>query len=600
MSQQVEKVYREYYNKFVDLVESDDFYNFVIANIGAGRKKISFYHKKRDKKIDDRWITQIEDCIVELDSIIRNPRRFIVQEDEIVPIEKARRITNESVRHLAQHTNLIAKVDPKGNVTPNEILNVYREESFDIYENRFIYTLLKRVLEFVETRRNVLFAVTEDEEIAELGMEGNFVNTDENVSYKVEISAHQTQSMLETDTKHMNAFARIDRLDRILKGFMLSPFAKSMKGSVPVRPPIMRTNVILKDPNFKKCLMLWQFIETYNEIGYSIDSINEYKQLDEQSVFALYNTLALNYMCLKKNADSDEEYDTHRKQRQIKPKFIKNIIEEIVEDYNVTETEVRKVFLDEITRAAKKREKDDSVVEEAIKNALEADKAERLAIEKARREEEARLAEIEKKRIEKEKQKERLRIEREEAARKRKEEREKLQKQRAIEKEKERQKLLAQREKEKAAARKAKELEKAKEKAKKEKEKAKLRELAIKEKEKAKAKERAQKEREKAKAKEKALREKEKAKALALKEKEKAKALALKEKEKAKAKAQKEKEKNKIALKKDSAKSKQNNTRENADISESGAPVIGGQSDDLKTDFIQMIPESILKADDNK
>ena len=124
MSQQVEKVYREYYNKFVDLVESDDFYNFVIANIGAGRKKISFYHKKRDKKIDDRWITQIEDCIVELDSIIRNPRRFIVQEDEIVPIEKARRITNESVRHLAQHTNLIAKVDPKGNVTPNEILNV--------------------------------------------------------------------------------------------------------------------------------------------------------------------------------------------------------------------------------------------------------------------------------------------------------------------------------------------------------------------------------------------------------------------------------------------------------------------------------------------
>ena len=29
----------------------------------------------------------------------------------------------------------------------------------------------------------------------------------------------------------------------------------------------MRTNVILKEPNFKKALTLWQFIETYNVSG---------------------------------------------------------------------------------------------------------------------------------------------------------------------------------------------------------------------------------------------------------------------------------------------------------------------------------------------
>lgn len=567
MSQQVEKIYREYYDKFVNLVESDDFYNFVIANIGAGRKKISFYHKKKDKKIDDRWISQIEDCIVELDNIIRNPRRFIVQEDEIVPIEKARRITNESVRHLAQHTNMIARVDDAGGVTPNEILNVYREESFDIYENRFIYTLLRKVAEFVETRRNVLFAVTEDEEIAELGMEGTFMNNEESVSYKVKISSQKAQSLLDADTKHMNAFARIDRLDRIIKGFLGSPFAKSMKGSVPVRPPIMRTNVILKDPNFKKCLVLWQFIETYNEIGYTIDLINEYKQLDEQSVFALYNTLALNYMCLKQNADSDDEYDTNKKRRQIKPKFVTNIIEEIVENYDVTETEVKKVFLDEISRAARKREKDDAVVAEAIKAALAADKEERLAIEKARKEEEARLAELERQRIAKEKAKEAARLERERKAEEARKAREKAAKQRELErarkakqkelekerakakalKEKERAKLLAQKEKERIAAQKAKEKERAKAAELRAKEKEKEKAAAAKQREKERAIAAALKEKEKAKEAALKAREKEKAQALAQKEKEKAQAAALKAKEKAKADAQKAREKAKAA-----------------------------------------------------
>ena len=564
MSQQIDKVYKEYFDKFVSTIESDDFYNYVLENIGAGSKKISFYHKKKDKKIDERWIEQIEDCIVPLDTIIRNPRRFIVQEDEIVPIEKARRITNESVRHLAQHTNLIARVDGDS-VTPNEILNVYREESFDIYENRFIYTLLGKVMQFVETRRNVLFAVTDDEEIAELGMEGSFNNGSEDVTYKIEMSTLQKQSYLEMDTKHMNVFARIDRLDRIIREFMSTPFAKTMRGSAPVRPPIMRTNVILKDPNFKKCLVLWQFIESYNDVGYTIDLINEYKELDEQAIFNFYNLLALNYIGLKRSADADEEFDTERKKkrRQLKPKFVKNFVEEIVDDYDITEVEIRKVFLDEISRAAKKREKQDAQIVAAIKNALSAEKQMKVDAENARRAEIARQKEIEKKRIEREKAREAARKEKKrkaELAKKRAEQakiarakkeaeaKERAARKAALEKEKAAKAKAAEREKERLAKEKAKERERAaKEKAaalekeKAAKAKAREKERIAKEKAAAAEKERAAK----AKAKEKERAAKAKAAALAKEKAAKAKArekerLAReKAKEKAKAKSKK-------------------------------------------------------------
>ena len=69
----------------------------------------------------------------------------------------------------------------------------------------------------------------------------------------------------------------------------------------------MRTNVILKDPNFKKCLVLWGFVETYDEVGYSIDFINEYKELSADCVLAYYNTMALAYICLKKDSETTEE-----------------------------------------------------------------------------------------------------------------------------------------------------------------------------------------------------------------------------------------------------------------------------------------------------
>ena len=71
--------------------------------------------KNVNKQISDTsWIDMVEDCIPYLDNIIRNPRRFIVQEENIVPIEKTKVVTEESIRHLAQHTQLIQDVKEDG------------------------------------------------------------------------------------------------------------------------------------------------------------------------------------------------------------------------------------------------------------------------------------------------------------------------------------------------------------------------------------------------------------------------------------------------------------------------------------------------------
>ena len=82
---------------------------------------------------DTEWIDLMETTIPYIDNIFRNPNRFIINEEEIVKIELARKVTVESIKHLAKHTNLIQDVDEEtGDVKPSKILNINKEESLSL------------------------------------------------------------------------------------------------------------------------------------------------------------------------------------------------------------------------------------------------------------------------------------------------------------------------------------------------------------------------------------------------------------------------------------------------------------------------------------
>ena len=65
------------------------------------------------KEYNYTWLSQFEEVLHYLDNILRNPKRFIVNEEDIVKVELAKKVTVESVIHLTQHTNLIQDFDKK-------------------------------------------------------------------------------------------------------------------------------------------------------------------------------------------------------------------------------------------------------------------------------------------------------------------------------------------------------------------------------------------------------------------------------------------------------------------------------------------------------
>ena len=120
--------------------------------------KISTSFDKTENDVE--WLDIMEDTIRYLDNILRNPNRFIINEEDIVKVELARRVTVESIKHLSKNTNLIQDIDKKtGDVRPSKILNINKEESFNTYENRFIYSLIKNMQFYINRKKK---NITED------------------------------------------------------------------------------------------------------------------------------------------------------------------------------------------------------------------------------------------------------------------------------------------------------------------------------------------------------------------------------------------------------------------------------------------------------
>ena len=153
------ETYKQYAHKIVSVLKNEEFYEQFKKRVDKGSSVFKLAKKRliQDISIHDAlpisidWIDTIEEVLPNLDTIVRNPRKFIVQEEDIVDVSLARSISTESVKFLAQHTNMISKVDEDGSVTPSKILNITKEESFEIYENRFIYTLLLKLKDFVRS-----------------------------------------------------------------------------------------------------------------------------------------------------------------------------------------------------------------------------------------------------------------------------------------------------------------------------------------------------------------------------------------------------------------------------------------------------------------
>lgn len=214
------------------------------------------------------WLEEIEKACPYIDNIVRRPRVALVSETEVHKIERAKKITVESIKDLAKHTNYIEKIDEvTKDVKPSKILVLLREETFNTYENRFIYTLIHEMVRFV-LRKERLLNELELKTEKKLDYSGDSNNGNENIKIELSIVANEAKSNTETKQiqKQMEEIRkRLRKVKIYFTSWQNSEMMKSLdKLHVPyVVPPIKKTNLILKNPNFKIATKLWDYLRKH-------------------------------------------------------------------------------------------------------------------------------------------------------------------------------------------------------------------------------------------------------------------------------------------------------------------------------------------------
>ena len=353
MENTINDLYYKYTNEVGQALEEDRYFQYLYEMVQAGENTLLQNNRVLHKVVDEKWLSVVEDSLESIFNIIDKPRRFIATTEEVVPVALAKKITADSVRHLSMNTQFISS-NAAGEIQPTKILNVTTEESYDLYENRFVYHLIQRLFSFVDKRTDIIFWSTGDEICNTMSMESKVDDAYEEISYKIEMTIKNRQSFAENDNDNMDVFKRIDRVRRMARALRTSSFCDIMAGCAMVRSPIQRTNLMMKDPDYRACYKLWQFIENYDEVGYTIEERDTALEFDEEYLIQMYTNLITNYTVFKSLLESDPRKMTEiaqKKREPVKPKFKKEIKEEIVDDYDIPDVEIRKVIIEEVTQA---------------------------------------------------------------------------------------------------------------------------------------------------------------------------------------------------------------------------------------------------------
>ena len=356
----IDPIYNKFTTKAFKALTSGEFYEFFMGMLKNGEQQFQFSNRKLKIDIDEKWIQIIEDTIPAFLEITRNPRIIITQEELITNVATAKRIDSQVVKHLCSHSYLVDAITDDGEVRPSKILNIFKEESWDTYENRFVYTLLNKTYDFVAKRYNDMKEAMNDEFGATLLIDATGNSRLETLEIHSRMKIKQTDELEDASSGKKSAFARVKALYETLQKLMVTRFAKEMKKFSIVYPPLVKTNAIKKNPYLRKCNVLWDFLLTYADAGFSVEIIEQNPEINHKFEQDIYNNIMFTYIILKgyleDNRDRALDRENKARRRYIRPKYIKQIIEEMVQDFNIPEVEVRKILIQNLTKEELLRE----------------------------------------------------------------------------------------------------------------------------------------------------------------------------------------------------------------------------------------------------
>lgn len=289
--------------------------------------------KKSQIVENDEWLDMIEFTIPYIEKALIKQIKQIVTEEEIIKIELIKKVTVESVKHLSKNINFVDQYDQNsGEVIPKKILNAYKEETFMTYENRFLFTLIRLIEDFIFLREKDIDSQFKGKNYqkakyqAEARLKKEKVNV--NVDYSTELTVNAT--------KTASTVERVKELRKSLKMLKATELYQILasKRVIPVKAPLKMTNVLLKNVNFQYAVKLWNYLSEQMEMRDKSEKLSkEYeekgfsKTLIDEDIF-LMHLIFKNYEAEeKKKGQKKKAIEDNKARKELTDALMERIID---------------------------------------------------------------------------------------------------------------------------------------------------------------------------------------------------------------------------------------------------------------------------------
>lgn len=346
--------------------------NAFLDNIEA---KLDVHIDIKKKELNtDEWIEMILFSIPYLYKGLEMYHKQIVTEEEIVKIELVKKVTVESVKHLAKNTTFVDEIDEEtGEVTPKKILEAHKEENFITYENRFLYTLVLLITDFINYKKGKGLFLEGEKNLRKVKYEAKSKMEKQRVEMKSEviIDASDLSDKTEQNKKIMEGLEKVQKgLEQLHQTEMFKLL--SAKRATLVKPPLKMTNVLLKNVNFQYAVKLWNYLN--DNFVTKDELVKDKREFEDKSLLlTMYNeSFLLNYLDfdLIETKDKTKPIINFNDSDVIK-KITNNLMLRILElNPNITEQQLKELLAENYIRMKEKYSSNTKQIEDLFSRSI--------------------------------------------------------------------------------------------------------------------------------------------------------------------------------------------------------------------------------------
>lgn len=360
-NQDIKKVYTFIEEQMDTLERSYDFPNYFYQAFLSGENTLLQKEIAEVKVFDTSWIDVIERNLVSIDKIMKYPKSGLRYEQNVEAIEKAKKVNATSIRHLAANTHLIKEIR-QNNVIPKKILTTQAEIEDAIYENRFVKTLIDRLFEFVNERYQTVKSHVAQAQFKQFELDSNFEIEQSKIRMKLELQVTEP-SKTGNHEENVKIMQRIHSLLKMINGFKTSTFMEQLKNIKPVKAPILKTQILQKNVDYKNCYQLWVYLDQNTSLSFDLNVEEKNLSLDKKYLRHMYQQVLSTFVMIHGNQlDLEDQYQYLDKDQYTKkaPKVSKKrmiLPDDALEAFSYQPSEINEFYHEKNKKAFKDKVK---------------------------------------------------------------------------------------------------------------------------------------------------------------------------------------------------------------------------------------------------